>query len=68
MLGETATAPAAASSPTMFETVAADRPDRPAISTCVMAPFWRIVDSTRALLASLSEAWEPGLVRDAFTA
>ena len=68
MLGSSSTAPEVSSSLTMLETVAGLSPVKPAISTCVMAPWSRRASRTRRRLASRRDACEPGAVWDGFTA
>ena len=60
MLGDSSTAPAASSSLTRLDTVAALSPVTPAISTWVSAPFSRTASSTRRRFISRRDACEPG--------
>ncbi len=68
MLGVSCTAPAASSSLTRLETVAAERPVTPAISTWVSAPCSRTASRTRRRFISRSEACDPGAGPVEFTA
>src|SRR4051794_15603246 len=52
----------------MFDTVAGDSPVTPASSTCVSDPRCWTALTIRALLASRSEVWEPGVTRSLPTA